>query len=89
MASTTLRPNGYNHYNGSWDGWSTTYYGGYSGRVNYGTVLRYAVPTNLAFFGPPYELTVEVPWIRQGNSATSGTFTAYLFTTDPTGGRDQ
>ncbi len=83
MASTTINPTRYNHYNGKWSGWSSNLYGGYSGKKLYGTVLRYTVPSGT--FAPPYTFKVKIPWIRQSSSATSGTFTVYLFTVDPTG----
>lgn len=83
MASKTLTPYQYKHYNSGWSSWSSNLYGGYSGSTKYAVVLRYKV-SDIDYFNPPYEITLEVPWVRQTTSAESGKFTIYLFTSDPT-----
>lgn len=85
MATINLSAHGYKHYSGGWEGWSTSeFYDGYAGGTTYATVIRYKIPTTISYFAPPYEITLEIPWIRQSGLATSGKFTIRLFTSDPT-----
>lgn len=85
MASTNLTINGYKHYNGGWSSWQTTqFYGGYSGATNYAAVLRFKTPNTTTYLAP-FTFKITFPWVRQSSAQTSGTFTVYLFTLDPTG----
>ena len=84
MASVNVDAYQYKHYNSGWSSWSTNLYGGYSGSTKYAAVIRYKLP-DMSQKLPPYTISVKIPWIRQTTSAESGTFTIYLFTSDPTG----
>lgn len=85
MASANLTINGYKHYNGNWSSWKTSaFYGGYSGSTSYATVLRFKTP-NITTYLAPFKFQITFPWVRQPDAKTSGTFTVYLFTSDPTG----
>lgn len=85
MASANLTINGYKHYNGGWSSWSSTrFYGGYSGSTSYAAVLRFTTPDKATYLAP-YTFNLKFPWVRQSSAQKSGTFTVYLFTSDPTG----